>query len=91
MADLKGKRLLFTGGAGLIGSHIVDQLCDEGCVEIVALRASSESLDPAAALREDERGRAGPRRRFVARAIGLRDVAARAAAQLKRGSRSCRG
>ena len=37
MADLKGRRILVTGGAGFIGSHIIDLLCDEGCVEIVAL------------------------------------------------------
>lgn len=37
MVDLKDKRILVTGGAGFIGSHTIDMLHDEGCVEIVAL------------------------------------------------------
>jgi UDP-glucose 4-epimerase len=35
--DLKGKCVLVTGGAGFVGSHIVNLLCDENCAEIIAL------------------------------------------------------
>ena len=30
-------RVLITGGAGLVGSHIADQLVDEGVGEIIVL------------------------------------------------------
>lgn len=34
---LKGKKILITGGAGFVGSHIIDTLINEGCAEIVAI------------------------------------------------------
>src|SRR5215510_6577576 len=35
--DLQNSRILITGGAGLIGSHIADQLAKEGAIEITIL------------------------------------------------------
>lgn len=37
MSMLNGTRVLVTGGAGFVGSHIVDQLVDAGCREIVVI------------------------------------------------------
>jgi UDP-glucose 4-epimerase len=46
--NLQGKHILVTGGAGFVGSHIIDHLTTEGCTEIVAvdnlIRGRSENL-----------------------------------------------
>jgi len=51
--SLRGKRALVTGGAGTIGSHIVDQLVDAGAGEVVVLdnlvRGRHENLSGALA------------------------------------------
>lgn len=51
MNDLQGKCVLVTGGAGFVGSHIVDLLVDEGCGRIIVidnlLRGRRENLDAA--------------------------------------------
>jgi UDP-glucose 4-epimerase len=54
--SLKGSTVLVTGGAGLVGSHIVDQLIDAGAGEIRVLdnlvRGRRENLAAAEARRE---------------------------------------
>ncbi|MFE2474619.1 SDR family NAD(P)-dependent oxidoreductase, partial [Streptomyces sp. NPDC059389] len=37
MSSVRGKRILVTGGAGTIGSHVVDLLVDKGAREVVVL------------------------------------------------------
>lgn len=48
---LTGKRVLVTGGAGFVGSHIVDLLVEAGCSEIVVIdnmvRGRTENLSDA--------------------------------------------
>lgn len=51
MHDLRGKRVLITGGAGLVGSHIADEVVKEGGSVVVydsMARGKPEHLDEAA-------------------------------------------
>ena len=49
--DIRGKKIVVIGGAGLIGSHTVDRLTQEDVGEIVIydnfVRGTAENLAPA--------------------------------------------
>ncbi len=77
--SLRGARVLVTGGAGLIGSHIADRLADEGAGEIVVLdnlsRGRLENLQSAMTSGRVRLDRADVRdRSAVARAMAGIDV-----------------
>jgi UDP-glucose 4-epimerase len=56
MPSIENAKILVIGGAGFVGSHIVDQLLEEPVGEVVVLdnfvRGTRENLEPASA---DER------------------------------------
>jgi len=44
MSSLKGKRVMGTGGGGFLGSHVVEQLGELECAEIVVVRSTDYDL-----------------------------------------------
>ncbi|GHH98047.1 GDP-L-fucose synthase family protein [Neobacillus kokaensis] len=41
---MKGKRVMVTGGAGFLGSHVVEQFKNKGCAEIIVPRSQEYDL-----------------------------------------------
>lgn len=64
------QKIVVTGGAGFIGSHLVDNLIDEGHI-IICLDNFHNSYDPAIKLANIARHRANPR--FILRGYDIRN------------------
>lgn len=51
MCTIKGKKILLTGGAGFLGSHVADKLKESGCKDLILPRRQKYDLrDPATCL-----------------------------------------
>ena len=42
--DLTNKRIVVTGGTGFFGSHVVDRLCAQGCLDVAIPQSSQYDL-----------------------------------------------
>ncbi len=68
------KRVLVTGGAGFIGSHLVDRLLDEGTWNVTVVDDLNNFYDPTVKMANVARHRGSPDHTFVA--ADIRDDAA---------------